>query len=101
MKMYVAYDAEGKILAAVNLSERLPEDGTASYPRLVLREGQRDVEIEVPKEHRHLTFLEVCNGFGIDASTRPAETETQPPRIFKLKRPGTRGRGSIFPPRSH
>ncbi len=69
MKMYVAYDAEGKILAAVNLSERLPEDGTASYPRLVLREGQRDVEIEVPKEHRHLTFLEVCNGFGIDAST--------------------------------
>jgi len=35
MKIYVAYDAEGKILAAVNLSERLSENGTASYPRLV------------------------------------------------------------------
>ena len=69
MKMYVAYDAAGKILAAVNLSERLPENGTASYPRLILKEGQRDAEIEVPEEHRHLTFLEVCSAFSIDAST--------------------------------
>lgn len=66
--MYVAYDAAGKILAAVNLSERLPENGTASYPRLILKEGQRDGEIEVPEEYRHMTFLEVCNGFSVDVS---------------------------------
>jgi hypothetical protein len=49
MKIYVAYDAEGKILAAVNLSERVPENGTASYPRLVLREGNATPKSKCPK----------------------------------------------------
>jgi hypothetical protein len=69
MKMYVAYASAGKILAAVNLSERLPENGTASHPRLILKEGQCDAEIEVPEEHNHLTFLEVCKSFSVDTSS--------------------------------
>ena len=49
MKMYVAYDAEGKILAAVNLSERLPENGTASIPDLFSGRDNATPKSKCPK----------------------------------------------------
>ncbi|HEY5812338.1 MAG TPA: hypothetical protein VIT23_06775 [Terrimicrobiaceae bacterium] len=69
MKMYVAYDRAGKILAAVNLSERLPKNGAPSYPKLILKEGDSEAEIELSDEHNHLTFLEVCQSHFVDTSS--------------------------------
>ena len=77
MKLHVMYDPNGKIAAAV----RLDADGTAKSRHLgrrleglrpVLRPGHSSADLDVPAEHAHLTFAEVCRQLVVETSdTKP------------------------------
>jgi hypothetical protein len=65
MRLHVVYDKRGKIVAAVNL-----EPADSSLLRPVAKKGQASAELEVPKEHAHLSFADVCQRFKVDTRTK-------------------------------
>ena len=65
MKLHIVHDKAGKILAAAHLTS---DDHKG--PRPVAGEGQHEVVLEVPAEHRGKTFLEICQGLHVDAKAK-------------------------------
>lgn len=62
MKLHIVHDKAGKILAAVQLTR-----ANVHGPRPVAGKGQKQLVVEVPVEHRGRSFLEICQGFRVDA----------------------------------
>jgi hypothetical protein len=67
MRLHVVYDRSGSIVAAVRL-----DSATSNHPRPVVKEGHAAAEMEVPHEHAHLSFADVCHRLKVDTSgTKP------------------------------
>ena len=63
MRMHVAYDHTGRILAAAHL----PADGSKTRGPIPIAEtGQYSAELDVPVEHVHLGFAQACRSLSID-----------------------------------
>jgi hypothetical protein len=67
MKLHVVYDGKGKIVAAV----RLDADHPTKHPnfgqlRPVVKPGHHSADLDVPEEHAHLTFADVCRKLKVE-----------------------------------
>jgi len=72
MKIHVMHDKSGKIVAAVRLDEDKsnPDDRghRIAPPRPVPKPGFTSVELDVPSEHAHLSFHELCQQLRVETS---------------------------------
>lgn len=68
MKMHVLYDASGKILAAVELSEGASEDVLQVRP--IAKSDQYSAELEMPTVMAHLSFKEACEKLMVDVAQK-------------------------------
>jgi len=72
MKLHVMYDQTGRIVAGVRLdadeSKQRDPGGMTGTVRPVSKSGHASAELEVPAEHAHLTFTEVCQRLMVDTS---------------------------------
>jgi hypothetical protein len=64
MKLHIVHNAAGKILAAADLT------ANANGPRPVAGKGHREIVLDVPREHRSRSFLEICQNLRVNAKAR-------------------------------
>jgi hypothetical protein len=92
MKLHLMHNKSGKIMAAVRIDKdkskaRHPGQRIAS-PRPVPKPGFTSVELEVPAEHEHLSFQEVCTQLMVSTSGGKPHLKLRPqPKQRKGSRP--------------
>jgi hypothetical protein len=65
MRLHLVHNKAGNILAAVHL--KTENDGG---PRPVAGKGEHELVLEVPPEHRGMSFLEICKNLRVDPKTK-------------------------------
>ena len=75
MKLHVVYDKEGKIKAAVRLD---PSKSMTGQIRPVAKPEQYSAEIELPAEHKHLSFGDACRQLLVDVSSKTPRLMAHP-----------------------
>jgi hypothetical protein len=65
MKLHLVHNKAGKILAAVHL--RTEND---AGPRPVAGKNEHELVLEVPSEHRSMSFLVICRTLQVDPKTK-------------------------------
>jgi hypothetical protein len=65
MKLHIVHNAAGKIMAAASVASN-----SDNGPRPIAGKGQRELVLEVPSEHRGMSFLEICQSLRVDPKAK-------------------------------